>query len=160
MKAKMKKLISIKSISILALALLIVLGTALAAGYDPVSISGEVNLGTFMGTATVTIGCDTFSGGVQVKPVGGMFPRPDGGVDFPEVVHIFDFGDGSTLTTTGEEFAIPMGEKSAIWTLHGNMEITGGTGVFEDASGELRVNGQMDWSIEQATFEAHGTISR
>lgn len=44
--------------------------------------------------------------------------------------------------------------------LRGHMEIVDETGVFEGASGELRVNGQMDWLIGQATFEAHGVITR
>jgi len=59
MKAKMKKLISIKSIPILALVLLIVLGTAWAAGRDPVSGSGSAEaagLFIFEGTANLTIG--------------------------------------------------------------------------------------------------------
>lgn len=161
MKTKMKKLISIKSILILALALLIVLGTALAASSEPMSISGEVNLGTFTGTATVTIGGEELDGSVIVIPAGGMFPRPDGGLDFPEVIHIFDFGNENTLITTGAEFVTPMGENVA--SLHGNMEITDGTGVFKDASGELQVNGDMDFPPSpegEATFKAHGVISR
>jgi hypothetical protein len=158
MKAKMKKLISIKSIPILALALLVVLGSALAAGRDPVTISGTVDLTTFSGSAAVTIGGGTLSCNVQVTPLQPPVPK-DGGLYFPEVQHVFTFEDGSTLTMTGEELAMPTDENPAIHTLHGNMEITSGTGVFEGASGELRVNGQMDWLVEQATFESHGAIS-
>jgi hypothetical protein len=159
MKARMKKLISIKSIPILALALLIVLGSALAASRDPVSISGVVDLATFSGTATVTVGGDTFSGDVQVIPIQPPEPKDDG-LHFPEVNHVFNFEDGSNLTTTGEELAMPTDENPAVHTLHGNMEIIDGTGVFDGASGELRVNGQMDWSVGQATFNANGAISR
>jgi len=162
MKARMKKLISIKSIPILALALLIVLGSALAAGRDPVSISGQVTLTEvppFFGTATVTIGGEELAGTVAVIPMAPPVPK-DGGLYFPEVKHVFELDDGSTLTTTGEELAMPTDENPAISTLHGNMEITGGTGVFGGASGELRVNGQMDWSVGQATFNANGVISR
>ena len=158
MKARMKKLISIKSIPIFAIALLILLGTVWAVGREPATISGEVDLGTFTGTATVTIGGEELYGSVAVIPMADPEPRPDGGLYFPEVIHEFDFGDKGTLTTTGDEFVTPMGENVA--SLHGNMEITGGTGVFEGASGELRVNGQMDWSVGQATFEARGAISR
>ena len=161
MKAKMKKLISIKSIPILALALLIVLGSALADGRDPVSISGVVDLATFTGTATVTVGGEELTGSVAVIPLQDPVPK-DGGLYFPEVQHVFDFGDGNMLTTTGEELAMPTDENPAVSTLHGNMEIIPelGTGIFEGASGELRVNGQMDWSVGQATFESHGAISR
>lgn len=83
----------------------------------------------------------------------------DGGLYFPKVQHVFEFGEGSTLTTIGEELAMPMDENPAVCTLHGNMEITDGTGVFEGASGVIRVNGQMDWSVGIATFSANGAIS-
>ena len=164
MKAKMKKLISIKSIPILALALLIVLGTALAAGRDPVSISGQVTLTEvppFFGEATVTIRGEELAGTVAVIPLQEPVPK-DGGLYFPELQHVFTFEDGSTLTTTGEEFAMPTDENPAVATLHGNMEITEGTGIFEGASGKLRVNGQIDFPpiSGQATFKANGTISR
>jgi hypothetical protein len=159
MKAKSRKLISIKSIPILALALLIVSGLALAAVHEPVSISGEVDLITFSGTATVTIGGEELEVTVQVIPKQPPVPK-DGGLYFPEVEHVFNLADGSTLITTGEELAMPTDENPAIYTLHGNMEIIDGTGVFDGASGELRVNGQMDWSIGQATFDAKGAISR
>jgi len=142
------------------MALLIALGSALAEpAREPVSISGDVNLATFSGTATVTIGGEQLVGSVQVTPLAPPEPK-DGGLYFPVVEHVFDFGGGSTLTTIGQELAMPTDENPAVHTLHGNMEITEGTGVFEGASGELRVNGQMDWSVGQATFEAHGAISR
>ena len=159
MKTKTKKSISIMSLPILALALLVVSGLALAAGREPVSISGEVDLTTFSGTATVSVGGEELEGTVAVIPLQNSVPK-DGGLYFPEVEHVFNLADGSTLITTGEELAMPTDENPAIYTLHGNMEIIDGTGVFDGASGELRVNGQMDWSIGQATFNANGAISR
>jgi len=170
MKAKMKKLISIKSMPMLALGMLIILGTALAASREPISISGVVDLSSFTGTATVTIGGETYSGTVAIIPLADPEPR-DGGTYFPVVEHWFTFPNGS-IVTTGEAFAMPMDENSAVSTLHGNMEIIlesainqeiQTTGEFEGASGELRVNGQIDWPPipqGQATFEAHGVISR
>lgn len=159
MKAKMKKSISI-STPVVVLALLVILGTALAAGRDPVSMSGEVDLNTFSGTATITIGGEELEVTVQVIPKQPPVPK-DGGLYFPEVEHVFTLEDESILLiTTGEELAMPTDENSAIYTLHGNMVIIDGTGVFDGASGELRVNGQMDWSIGQATFDANGAISR
>jgi hypothetical protein len=158
MKTKMKKMISIKSITILTLTFLIALGSALAASHDPVSICGTVDLNTFKGTAMATIGGEELSGTVAVIPMQPPVSK-DGGLYFPEVQHVFTFEDGSALTTTGEEFAMPTDENPAILTLHGNMEIIEGNGVFEGASGELQVNGQMDQSIGQATFNANGAIS-
>jgi len=139
--------------------LLTALSLTLAAVREPISIQGEVDLSTFGGTATVTVAGDALSGTVQVIPLQDPVPK-DGGLYFPEVQHVFTFADGSTLTTTGQELAMPTDENPAVLALHGNMEIVGGSGVFEGASGELRVNGQMDWSVGQATFEARGVISR
>jgi hypothetical protein len=169
MKAKMKKLISIKSMPLLALVLPIVSGFTLAPpGREPISICGVVDLDDFSGTAIVVVGGEAISGTVQVVPLQEPIPK-DGGLYFPVVEHWFMFDTGS-LVTTGEEFAMPTDENSSIATLHGNMEIiresvTGmasTSGAFEGASGELRVNGQMDWPpiSGQATFNAKGTISR
>ena len=129
MKTKMKQLISIKSMPLHALALLIVSGLALAASREPISICGVVDLGTFIGTASVTVGGEVVSGTVQVIPLQTPVPK-DGGFYFPEVQHAFTFEDGSKLTTTGEELAMPTDENPAIYTLHGNMEIISGKGVF------------------------------
>jgi hypothetical protein len=162
MKTKMKKLISIKSVPLLALGLLIVSGFTLAPpGHEPISICGVVDLETFNGTAIVVVGDEAISGTVEVVPLQDPVPK-DGGLYFPEVTHIFIFEDEdlSGMITTGEELAMPTDENPAIFTLHGNMEIMSGTGVFEGASGELRVNGEMNFSFGQATFNAKGTICR
>ncbi len=160
MKVRINKSTSIMVMPVLVLVLLVTLGAALAeTGLDPVTITGEVDLATFIGTATVAIKGDILSGAVQVIPMVPPEPK-DGGLYFPEVVHEFTLDDGSTLTTAGAEFAMPMDENPTIFTLHGNMDIIGGTGVFEGSSGELRVNGQMDWSVGLATFESKGAISR
>jgi hypothetical protein len=144
--------------------LLIVLGTALAAGREPISISGQVTLAPeppFFGDAIVTMGGEDLECTVAVIPMRLPVPKDDG-LFFPEVQHVFTFKDGSSLTTTGAEFAMPMDENPAVATLHGNMEIISGSGVFDGASGELRVNGQIDWPpiSGQAIFEANGVISR
>ncbi|NIP51747.1 MAG: hypothetical protein GWN61_21315 [candidate division Zixibacteria bacterium] len=162
MKVRINKSTSIMVMPVLALALLFVLGVALAAGRDPVTISGEATLGEvppFFGEATINIGNDALSGDVTVIPLQPPYEK-DGVTHYPEVMHLFNFGDDNTLTTIGAEFAVPTDENPAVLTLHGNMDITDGTGVFKDASGELRVNGQMDFSIGQVTFESKGTISR
>ncbi|MHC4518669.1 MAG: hypothetical protein ACYTAS_08790 [Planctomycetota bacterium] len=152
-----------RTLSILACGtiLSIAFGVTLAAARQPVSIQGQVDLTTFTGTATADIAGDTLRGTVQVIPMQPPVPK-DGGLYFPEVQHVFTFEDGSALTTTGEEFAMPTDENPAIYTLHGNMQILTGTGAFEGAGGELHVNGQMDYSVNpgQATFAAHGVISR
>ena len=70
MKTKMKKLISIGSVSMLTLVLLIVLGSALASGRKPLSVSGEVTAISqtqFQGTATLSIEGEEFEGLVTVS---------------------------------------------------------------------------------------------
>jgi hypothetical protein len=157
MKARMKKLMSVQSMAVLVI--LIASGFALPAARGPASIQGQVDLNTFSGTATVTIGGVTFSGSVQVIPTGPIVESEDGVLHFPEVVHVFDLGDQNTLVTTGKEVADPV-NPFGLYTLNGYMKITSATGIFEGASGELSVHGELDWSVGQATFEARGAISR
>ena len=160
MKTRMKKLISIKSVPLLALVLLIVSGFTLAPpGREPISICGVVELETFSGTAIVVVGGEAVPGTVQVVPLKPPYEK-DGVTHYPEIMHAFDFGDGNVLNTVGAEFAVSEDDNPEILTLHGNMEITSGSGIFEGVSGELRVNGQMNLSLGQATFNAKGTISR
>lgn len=157
MKARMKKLMSVEGTA--ALAILIASGFALAAAREPASIQGQVDLDMFSGTATVTIGGVTLSGSVQVIPTGPIVESEDGVLHFTEVMHVFDLGDQNTFVTTGKEVADPV-NPFGLYTLNGYMKITSGTGTFEGASGELSVHGELDWSVEQATLEAHGAISR
>jgi len=159
MKAKMKRLTLI-SMPVFALALLVILGTALAAGRDPVSGSGNVTY--FAGPATLTIGDETFEGNVVVTPTAPPEFRPSGVIYFPAVQHVFSFGDQNenTFTTIGKEVAVPIGTSGA-YILSGYMTITEGTGVFADASGEMSVQGEItDLNAGKASFEVHGAISR
>ncbi|MGD8501817.1 MAG: hypothetical protein PVJ86_14290 [Phycisphaerales bacterium] len=165
----MKKLTSSKTM--LALALLVVSGLALAAGREPMTISGQVTLAPqppFSGAATVTIGDETLSGDVMVVPLAAPVPK-DGGLYFPVVEHWFTLEEENTLITTGEEFIMPTNEDPTVSTLHGNMTIIqqsadpegpSATGTFEGASGELRVSGKFNSPPGKATFEARGVISR
>ncbi len=146
MKARMKKLISIKSIPILSLALLIVLGTALADSEgDSVTGSGQVNVnlgtGSGQGTAILSIEGEKFEGSVMVTPMVPPVPK-DGGLYFPVVEHVFDFGDDNTLTTSGAEFAKPT-DQPGLYILDGYLNITDGTGDFDGASGEMSAHGQI-----------------
>ena len=165
MKTKMKKLISIGSVSMLTLVLLIVLGSALASGRKPLSVSGEVTAISqtqFQGTATLSIEGEEFEGLVTVSVDPEQIEVRNEVTHYKCVMHVFEFSEEDTLITIGEEFAAPADDNPGILTLHGNMEITEGTGVFEGGSGELRVNGQMNVGVmpPEATFEANGIISR
>jgi len=157
MKAKMKKLISIKSIPILALALLIVLGSALAAGRDPVSGSGEATLdlstGAATGTATLNIRGEEFTTLVAVQITGQVIS--DEGVTHVTSTHTFTFDNGS-ITTTDK------GVIDTDGTLNEHLTIISGTDDFEGACGELRVHGQIQFQPPMAyvSYDIRGAISR
>jgi hypothetical protein len=163
MKTRMKKLISIKSVPLFALALLIVLGTAIADSEgDSVTGSGSVTAtseGTFVGPVTLSIEGEKFEGLVTVIPAGGMSQRPDGGWDFPGVIHQFIFEEGGGFNTLGDEIAKPTGQPG-LYILDGYMNVTGGTGAFLGASGEMNVHGQIHLVEGWASFKINGTISR
>jgi len=155
MKARMKKLISIKSIPILALALLIVLGTAWAADHYPVSGVGKVSLYTLHGPVTLTIRGKDWMGEVDIE-LGKVIVRPGGVTQYYDIVHNFYDEVGNTFTTIGDEITAPTGDMKLL-KLSGYMEITEGTGLFKDACGRLSVRGEMTPSM--ATFEVNGAMS-
>ena len=157
MKARMKKLISIKSIPILALALLIVFGTALAAGLEPVSGSGEVSLIAGEGPVNLTIGGEEWVGTIRVI-MGPVAVRPGGVTQYLDIVHIFSDEAENTFTTIGGEITAPTGEEG-VYTLSGDMEITGGKGSFEGACGSLRVNGELNYKTEKILFDVYGAMA-
>ena len=163
MKTRTKKLISIKSVPLFALALLIALGIALADGREPVSGSVSataINDFQFAGTAILTIG-----GGEEVTPsfVATLLEtsEKDEGVLHAKVTHTFHFGDGNTFTTEDKAVMEPIDE-FGLYTLNETLKIISGEGDFEDVSGELHVHGQIDFGLEppEVAVDIHGAISR
>ena len=160
MKTRMKKLISIKSIPILALALLVVLGSALAAGRDPVSGSGEVFLGTTLtGPVSLVIGGKEWDGQIEVITLGKVVELESGVTHYYGVVHKFkDSSENNTFTTIGDEISAPTGDE-LVYTLGGYMEITEGTGMFERAEGRLSVRGEFNLYTFSVPFKVNGAMS-
>lgn len=161
MKTRMKKLISVKSISVLVLVLLVVLGSALAARHYPVIGSGEVYLGTGQipdpppDNVRLTIGGKLYEGRVTVEL--GKPGKGRGSVlYFRDVKHTFDLESG-IFYATGDEMATPMGEEG-LYSLNGYMQITGGKGEFESACGRLKINGELNRKTEKIFFDVHGAI--
>ncbi len=160
MKTRMKKLISIKSMTALSLALLIVLGTAMAESEgDSVTGSGLVtaNLATGIGdgTAILSIEGERVEGIVEVN----VFPNPDGTF---WVIHKFDFGEDNTLSTEGTE-VMKSADDPGLLVLSGDMNVTEGTGYFDGASGELNVHGKVqitEFPLAIVSFKVNGTICR
>ena len=158
MKAKMKKLISIKSIPILALVLLIVLGSALAAGRDPVYGSGwaKLNLvtGAAEGQADLIIGGEEFTASLAIQLTSQVVS--DEGVLHATATHTFTLPSGTIITSDKEVI-------DTDGTLNAHLTITGGTGAFEGASGELAGHGQVQFTsptTANVSYEIRGVISR
>ena len=143
MKTKMKKLISIKSIPILALALLVVLGSALAAGNDPVYGSGTAKLnlwtGAAIGEAILIIGGEEFTASLAVQITSQVLS--DEGVIHATAMHTFTL-PGGTIITSDKEVINTDG------TLNAHLTITSGTGAFEGASGVLSGHGQVQFPAQ------------
>jgi len=169
MNTKMKKLMSIKNVSILALAILVVLSSALAESEgDSVAGSGDVEFKAFEfpfltleGPTTLSIEGEKYQGTVTVTvDVIQVVPGENGVLNYYGVKHEFAFGDGS-FTTTGDEVAKPT-DQPGLSILSGYMNITGGTGDFLGASGEMSVHGRMDESdiVPKASFKVNGVICR
>jgi hypothetical protein len=163
MKARMKKLISKKSVPVLVLALSIVLGSALAeTASEHVSGSGATILdpsdGLFKGSGNLTIQGENFNASITVS-VANLFTSEDGVLQAKGVTHTFDFGDANTFITSGNEIGDPT-DTPGLFTLKGLMRITSGTGVFENSSGQLTIRGEMDMStLPAASFDFEGVIS-
>jgi hypothetical protein len=154
MKTKMKKLISIKSLPLYALALLIVLGTTLADSEgDLMTGSGDVQLTRpdgGEGTATLSIEGEKLDGEVVVNILSGDMPLT--------VEHIFSFGE-DIFKTIGNEVLKPTDEEG-LFIMTGDMTIVSGEGKFASASGEMRVHGRIHMLEGWASFKVNGTISR
>jgi len=161
MKTKMKKLISKKSIPIFALTFLIALGSALAAGREPVSGSGTADLnlvtGEAIGQADLNIGDTMLSAEVFVQ-LTSQVPGDDGALH-ATANHTFEFPNGS-ITTTDK------GVIDTDGTLNEHLMIVSGTGDFEGTTGELAVHGHVqfpapgDPPIANVSYNIRGVISR
>jgi hypothetical protein len=155
-----KRMVTIKTLSALALVFLIVLGSALAGpAKDPVSGSGSssaINEYQFAGTATLVIRGQEKSAELLVTLLG--LTVNDEGVQHVEATHTFTLTDGS-ITTSDKEIAEPTSTPD-LYTLNANMKIVSGTGVYGGASGHLTGHGTIDFrTIPTANFEIRGSIS-
>jgi hypothetical protein len=169
MKTKMKKLISIKSIPIIALAMLIILGTVFADIRDPVSGSGltfATGPNTFAGIATLIVRGKVLDAEVEVALFEPPVESEDGVLHVNAIEHIFIFSVDEnedpidSFTVTGKEVADPT-DTPGLYILNGYMKIICGTGAYEGVSGEMSVHGTIDFrELPSASFDIHGAISR
>lgn len=169
MRNKAKKLNSIKIMPVLALALLVVLGSALAKpARDPVSGFGssELNLitNTSSGNVTLFVRGEQLDASLAVQLLEMVYSGNDEeGVFHATAVSTLDFGDGNTFTTTDKIVGVPMGD--GLYIVNEALTIDSGTGAYAEARGNLSIHGQVqfpppgDPPLAQVSFEIRGAIS-
>ena len=81
------------------------------------------------------------------------------GVQYVKATHEFTFADGSSFITSDEEIATPT-ETEGLYNLTAIMDITSGTGIYENVTGCLQANGTIDFAAQPpaAQFEITGAI--
>lgn len=157
MKVGMKRLTLI-SIPVFALALAIALGSTLA---EPAPVHGYTDVqadetGTnFEGVVTLFIGNVQLEGTVIGVNEGGMEERGNV-IHLPDVTIVFTF-EGGTITTMGDTFLTPTNEPG-VYNTSGLMKITGGTGDFDGARGQLAGHGYYDWNSGYGHSNWNGVI--
>ena len=150
---------------VLALVLLVVLGSALAKpARDPVSGYGSsvLNLATqppsSTGTVTFFIRGEELTADLSVTVLTMTFS--DEGVLHATALSTLDFGCGDTFTTKDKIVGEPAGP--GLSTVNESLKIIRGTGAYEGASGHLSIHGQMQFVSETeavVTYEVRGAIS-
>ena len=99
---------------------------------------------------------EKFEGTVTV-----IVPPPQQDGTFVGVIHNFDFG-ADTFSTLGDEVMKPA-DDPGVFVLNGDMNITEGTGYFEDAEGEMSVHGKLqitEFPLADVSFKVNGWIFR
>jgi hypothetical protein len=118
-------------------------------------VAANLATGIGDGTATLSIEGEKFQGTVNVL----IMPQPDGTF---WVIHKFDFGEDNTFSTEGSETMKPA-DDPGVFVLNGDMNITGGTGDFEDSSGNMSVHGKVQFTSQttaDVSFKVYGRICR
>ena len=167
---RMKKLISIGSVTALTLVLLIVLVSVLEAA-KPTKVDGSGSWTTTMptnwvGSVTLTIGEDTFENVEYTVTVIGSFGPNKDGVYKGTVDQILDFGNG-TIATIDTVILEPEGPPgSGLYTLTQKSTSIRGGGIWADITGaKLHVEGNItnfpppQGTTATANFQVSGSIS-
>jgi hypothetical protein len=165
MKMKLQKLTSKKIITVPALILLVVLGSALAKpARDPVVGSGwadaYMDLGYAVGEVNLAIRGVPQPQATVVVTLGP--PRfSDEGVLHATSSHIFYFGSGNSFTTEDKVIGDPT-STPGLYRLNETLRVVSGAGIFTGATGNLTVHGSLEYiSLTDAlvTYDIRGSIS-
>ena len=165
MKTKLQKLTSKSLIVVPALILLVVLGSALAKpARNPVVGSGEADADMTSGLATGTANISIRRVQMQatVDAILGPPRFSDEGVLHAVSSHIFDFGNNNTFTTDDKVVADPT-DTPGLYRLSEKLRVVSGTGIFQDAVGNLTVHGWLQFAPDMLTaevvYDIRGSIS-
>ena len=164
MKTKLQQLTTKSLISVPALILLVVLGSALAKpARSPVVGSGEAVVdmasGSAIGLVNISIRGVQMQADVVVDIIDSYFS--DDGVLHGISTHTFFFGNGNTFTTEDRVVADPT-STPGLYRLNEKLRVVSGTGIFQDAVGNLTVHGWLEFISDTdalATYDIRGSIS-
>lgn len=73
--------------------------------------------------------------------------------------HVFLFADGSSFSTADDILLAPTGEEG-VYDLDGSLVITGGTGTFATAGGDLSLIGNIDLIHGKVGVDTRGRIQK
>jgi len=122
---------------------------------DKVSGNGRtlaVGPATFQGIASLNLDNTSVNVSVTTNLLGPPTATEDGTL-LAKTSHTFVFQDGSTLTTLDHAVLSPT-DTPGLYNLNTRAAITGGTGTYEDACGQLSLHGtvnflsgEIEWSV-------------
>jgi hypothetical protein len=157
----------VSTITVLYLAVLIVISTALAEPVgNPVSGSGETVLnfatGNALGNGTIAIRGTEMAVEIEVQLLGPPVESDDGTLH-ADVMHIFTFANG-VIITNDKAILDPI---EGGYNMNERVTIIGGMGAFANVSGNLTVHGQVMFQppsvppgppMADVSYDIHGVI--
>ena len=115
-------------------------------GPNPACNGALTEIGTFTGQP----------GGTFVACVTNMQQRGDGALVF-DLTHTYTTENGDTFNTTDHVVAGPI--NPPVYRINNLADITGGTGLYEGASGFIHDSGTLNFAAGVVSVDYHGRIS-
>jgi len=115
-------------------------------GPNPACNGALTEIGTFTGQP----------GGTFVACVTNMQQRGDGALVF-DLTHIYTTENGDTFNTSDHVVAGPI--NPPVYRINNRASITGGTGLYEGASGFIHDSGTLNFAAGVVSVDYHGRIS-
>jgi hypothetical protein len=115
-------------------------------GPNPLCGGALTEIGTFTGE----------TGGTFVACVTNQQQHGNGALVF-DLTHTYTTENGDTFTTTDHVVAAPI--NPPIYLINNHATITGGTGIYEGASGFIEDHGTLNFATGVVSVDYHGRIS-